>query len=113
MLDLKKWMTKVTNMFTDICYFDKGITTSYSAGTIGTRGSQVNFDNPMPSSYYIAGVYIRYIGDSSRYHPLAFYDSNANKFYVNFYRCDSSAVSNASVTIRIMYTKTAWGGVSS
>ena len=116
---LKEWITDVTNKLAelisglkatseDIVYYERPITTSYAAGTIGTRGAQVSFANPAPSSYYIRAISLVYVGDSASYHPLAFY-SNGN-FYVNFYRCSTGAVSNAAVTVRILYTKSIGGG---
>ena len=110
MLDLKKWMTKVSDRLTDVVHYEKNITASFSAGTIGTRGAQVSFDNPAPGSYYIRSIMITYVSNSNAFLPIAFYNSSDQKFYVNFYRATSSAVSDASVTVRIVYTKSIWGG---
>ena len=112
MLSLKKVLTKICERFADIVYYEKNVTASFSAGTIGTRGAQVSFANPAPSSYYIRAVTITFVSNSNQYLPIAFYNNTDNKFYVNFYRATSSAVSDASATVRIMYTKSAWGGYS-
>ena len=109
MLDLKKWMTKVSEMFTDVVAYEKQVTASYSAGTIGTRGAQVSFDNPAPSSYYIRSILITYVSASGTFHPIAFF--NEGKIYVNFYRASTEALNNGMVKLRITYTKKVWGGI--
>lgn len=109
MLDLKKLLTKVTGMFSDVVHYDKQVTASYAAGTIGTRAAQVAFANPAPNSYYIRSILITNISDSASFHPLVFFSSG--NFYVNFYRASTTANSAATVTLRIVYTKTRWGGV--
>lgn len=111
MLDLKRWMTKVTGMFSDIVHYDRQVSTSYAAGTIGTRAAQVSFDNPAPYSYYIRSILITDISDSASFHPLVFY--SGGKFYVNFYRASTTANNAATVSLRIVYTKTIWGGTVS
>ena len=117
MLNLKKLFTKICNnikaLNDDVYYYEKGVTANITGGTIGTRGAQVSFDNPAPGSYYIRSILITYVENSSLYLPVAFYNSTDSKFYVNFYRATSSAVSNANVHVRIVYTKSAWGGVLS
>lgn len=114
MLNLKKLLTKALTKLKDtseeIVYYDRNVSTSISAGTIGTRGAQVSFANPAPSSYFIHSISIRSIGDSGSYLVLPFYYSGDQRFYVNFYRCTSSAVNVANATVRITYTKTEGGG---
>lgn len=111
---LKNWITKVADkikaMNDDLVHYDKDFTANIAAGTIGTRGAQVSFTNPMPATYYIRSIFIRGVYDSSSYLPVAFYNYSDNKFYVNFYRCTSSAVTGAGCSVRIVFTKSAWGG---
>lgn len=112
---LKELLTQIVNKLKvtseDVVFYEKIITTSYSSGAVGSRGAQVSFANPAPQSYYIRSITIMNINDSASYLVLPFYASG--HFYVNFYRCTTSACSNASVTIRITYTKSFGGGILS
>ena len=86
-----------------IVYRDYILTGSFTAGTIGTRGVQVNKSNEMDGSYSIVGMVLTYIGDSSKYLPLPF--PYNGKIYCNFYRCTANAVSDCNVTVRVLYAK--------
>ena len=112
---LKELLTQIVNKLKatseDIVFYDKTVTTSYSSGAVGSRGAQVSFANPAPNSYYIHSITIRSINDSSSYMVLPFYYNGDGKFYVNFYRCTTSACSNATATVRITYTKSIGGGM--
>lgn len=94
----------VSNEIIDrIVHRDYSFTGSFSAGTIGTRGLQVNKNNEVGIGYSIVGMLLTYIGDSSKYLPIPFlYDG---KIYCNFYRCTTSAVSDCSATVRVLYAK--------
>lgn len=105
---LTQIVDRLRSICTDVVRYDRVITTSYSSGAVGSRGAQVSFANPAPNSYYIRSITIMNINDSASYMVLPFYASGI--FYVNFYRCSTSACSNASATIRITYSKTYDGG---
>lgn len=114
MLNLKKLLTKVLEKIKalndDIVMYEYTATQNIAAGTIGTRGAQVQFFNPAPQGYYVRAITITSIDNSNVYLPMAFYNQSDNKFYINFYRTTTSAVSNATCKIRIMFTKTNRGG---
>ena len=81
------------------------VKTSFTAGTIGTRGAQVTID-ATKTGYTLIGAWIVYIEDSSSYHPLVFRaGSPATRVYVNIYRCVSTAVSDIDVTVECLYLK--------
>lgn len=86
-----------------IIYREYSFTGSFSAGTIGTRGLQVNKNNEVGIGYSIVGMMLTYIGDSSKYLPIPFLYNG--KIYCNFYRCTASAVSDCSATVRVLYAK--------
>lgn len=79
-------------------------TVSFSAGTIGTRGYQGNQDilegmdgfTPVATS-------IGYVGASASYLPVAFFDDNKTKVYLNAYRATASAVSGSTVWVDVIY----------
>lgn len=80
------------------------VKTSYTAGTVGTRGAQ--WSTPWThGNDYILAILPVYIGDSSAYNVQPFF-SNGN-LYVNFYRASTSAQSNATAQIRVVRMK-AW-----
>lgn len=114
MVNVKKLLTKMLEKIKilneDVIIYEYAATTSFAAGTIGTRGAQVSFFNPAPSSYYIRSVFITFIANSNQYIPIVFYNTTDNKFYINFYRATTSAVNDAAANIRIVYTKTQRGG---
>jgi hypothetical protein len=80
--------------------------TSYTAGTIGTRGAQVSFPWTHSDDYILAMTPV-YIGDSSAYIVQPFY-SNGN-IYVNFYRASTSAQSSVVAHIRVVRIKKVGG----
>lgn len=79
---------------------------SYTAGTIGTRGAQVSFPWTHSDDYILAMIPI-YIGDSSAYIVQPFYSNGV--IYVNFYRASTSAQSNVVSTIRVVRMKKVGG----
>ena len=82
---------------------DTDMATSFSAGTIGTRGAQYSFDNPHENDgYKIIGMFFLYVGNSNEYNAQAFYSNG--KIYCNFYRAHTGA-SQVSATLRAIYAK--------
>ena len=82
---------------------DTVMTTSFSAGTIGTRGAQYSWDNPHEhDDYKIIAMLFLYIGNSNEYNAQAFYSNG--KIYCNFYRAHTGA-SAVSATLRVVYAK--------
>lgn len=73
----------------------------FSAGTPGTRGWQGSVDDPHPSGYQIIGIAVMGINNSAVLHPMAFY--YVGKIYCNFYRATTTAVTNETVTVRVVY----------
>ena len=82
---------------------DTEVTTSFTAGTIGTRGAQYSWDNPHENDEYkLISVFPIYIGNSNEYIVQPFYSNG--KLYCNFYRAHTGA-SSCSATIRVIYSK--------
>jgi hypothetical protein len=82
---------------------DTVMTTSFSAGTIGTRGAQYSWDNPHEhDDYKIIAMLFLYIGNSNEYNAQAFYSNG--KIYCNFYRAHTGA-SAVNATLRVVYAK--------
>lgn len=79
-------------------------TVGFTAGTIGTRGYQGSQDilegmdgfTPVATS-------IGYVGASASYLPVAFFDDNKTKVYLNAYRATASAVSGSTVWVDVIY----------
>lgn len=103
MLSDKKLLTKILEKC-GITWEQITATTSYSSGTIGTRGGQVSFPWTHGNDYILAMTPV-YVGDSSAYNVQSFFANNT--IYVNFYRASTSAQSNATAQIRIVRLK-AW-----
>lgn len=63
---------------------------SYAAGTVGTRALQINFPETTKfQNLNVIDARIVFVGNSSAYHPMLFWSET--KYYINFYRCSSSA----------------------
>lgn len=97
---------RYTNL-NNLIYYEEKIfkpTTNISAETIGTRGLQLSFSDSHPTDL-ILGIFISYIGDSSKYCPIVFY-SNQN-IYCNYYRTTTNAITptEGEVHIFIIYKK--------
>ena len=97
-------LTSLNNGLTDLVIKeDTDMATSFSAGTIGTRGAQYSFDNPHENDgYKIIGMFFLYVGNSNEYNAQAFYSNG--KIYCNFYRAHTGA-SQVSATLRAIYAK--------
>lgn len=80
------------------------VVTSFSAGTIGTRGAQVHTDCTK-SGYTLIGAWVTYIANSTNYNPVVFKQNNAQGVYCNFYRATASAVSTANCRFTCVYKK--------
>lgn len=79
-------------------------TISFDAGTIGTRGYQGNQDIlEGMDGYTPVATSIGYIGASGSYLPVAFFNDNKTKVYLNAYRVTTSAVSNSNVWVDVIY----------
>lgn len=97
-------LTALNNGLTELLRIeDTDISTSFTAGTIGTRGAQYSWDNPHENDGYkiIAMVFI-YIGNSNEYNAQAFYFNG--KIYCNFYRVHTGA-SSVAASLRVVYAK--------
>ena len=105
MLSIKKLLIKILEQC-GITWEQFEINTSYSAGTVGTRGAQWTTPWTHGTDYVLAILPV-YVGDSSAYNVQPFYSNGA--IYVNFYRASTQAVSNAAATIRVVRMKK-WGG---
>ena len=83
---------------------------SISSGTRGTRGAQLNV-NIEQSGWTPVSVCISYVQDSSSVLPVVFFGntastSNYTSVYCNFYRCTTSAYSNATpLRFTVTYVK--------
>ena len=75
-------------------------TISFSAGTIGTRAVQYTIPHATIGGTPIC-AYVTSISDSSSFFPVTF--SYGNTFYINIYRCVSTAVSGASIAFKVLY----------
>ena len=83
-----------------IFYEDVVVTISYAAGTIGTRGTQVNCGTTAKSGYtYIGASVLSHTNTSAFSVNLIRNDSTAN-LHLMAYRASGNAVSDADVTIR-------------
>lgn len=107
MLSTKKLLIKILEKC-GIVWEQYEARTSYTSGTVGTRGAQVSFPWTHSNDYILAMTPV-YIGDSSAYIVQPFY-ANGN-IYVNFYRASTSAQSNATAQIRVVRIKS-WGGTA-
>ena len=83
-----------------IFYEDVVVTISYAAGTIGTRGTQVNCGTTAKSGYtYIGASVLSHTNTSAFSVNLIRNDSTAN-LHLMAYRASGNAVSDADITIR-------------
>lgn len=92
--------TKNYEILTTKKIYTKTQTVSFSAGTIGTRAVQYTISHSTIGGTPIC-AYVTSISDSSLFFPITF--SYGTTFYINIYRCVSSAVSNASIAFKILY----------
>lgn len=72
-----------------------------SAGTIGTRGAQQSYT----PSYTVRSVEICHVSNSMQYIPIAWVQTNNNIVYCNWYRAQSSAVTEANSEVRVKIYK--------
>ena len=84
-------------------YKDFTIDCSYSAGAVGTRGSQV-LRNASVDGYSIVSFRIQYIASSANGLILPFLNNVDSQLYVNAYRTIADAVTNSCI-IRVFYKK--------
>ena len=101
-IDLDIAIPKASALKNYIIYEEKSVNTSFSAGTIGTRGAQLNFDD-RKSGYRIIGLMISSINDSSSFLPIVFLYKETT--YINFYRCTSNAISDIQISYTVIYLK--------
>ena len=84
-----------------VTYKDFTFTVTYSAGTVGTRGAQLNQD-PALAGYTPVSATVFQLNSGAML-PLAMLTNNL--LYLNAYRATTGAVSNSSVTVRVAYIK--------
>lgn len=88
-----------------IVYEDETVSISYSAGTIGTRGTQVNCGTTTKTGYtYIGECVLSHTNTSAFSVNLIRNDSTGN-VHLMVYRANGNAVTNAQVTIRKIWIK--------
>lgn len=81
---------------------DYSFSASYAAGTVGTRGAQVQV--AADTNADIIGISILYIAASTDYNPIVFYFDG--KIYCNLYRASTRAISEANqVMARVTYRR--------
>lgn len=84
--------------------YEVTFSSSFTAGTIGTRGTQISYDlpNQYSSGYVVSGVIITNVANSNAYIAQPFCYNN--KIYCNFYRATTSA-SECSVSVVFLFRK--------
>lgn len=88
-----------------IVYEDETVSISYSAGTIGTRGTQVNCGTTAKTGYtYIGECVLSHTNTTAFSVNLVRNDSTGN-VHLMVYRANGNAVTNAQVTIRKIWIK--------
>lgn len=92
----------LTNVLpTYLTYVDYDIDLSYTAGIIGTRGSQKGQPLFLNNKEAIS-LEILNISDSSKVFPIVFFGGDNKTMYVNGYRTSNNA-ETVSITIRVTY----------
>ncbi len=94
----------LTNVLTTyLTYIDYDIDLSYTAGMVGTRGSQkgqaIFFRNQEAISLEIVNI-----SDSSKVLPIVFFGGDNKSMYINGYRTSNNA-ETVSITVRVTYRK--------
>ena len=84
--------------------FDSG-TVSWSAGTVGTRATQIS-TNISKTGYIPIACSVCYASSSTAFMPITFFSNDLSTLYMNFYRADASAHSNlAGMSVMVVYIK--------
>ena len=95
------------NIYTDLIqYEDVTVTISYEAGTIGTRGTQVNCGTTSKSGYTYLGACVLSHGNTSVFSVNLIRNASTENVHLMVYRANGNAVTSASVVIRKVWVKT-------
>ena len=95
------------NIYTDLIqYEDVTVTISYTAGTIGTRGTQVNCGTTLKSGYTYLGAYVLSHVNTTAFSVNLIRNASTENVHLMAYRANGNAVTNASVVVRKVWVKT-------
>lgn len=96
-----------------IVYEDVTVSISYSAGTIGTRGTQVNCGTTARSGYKYIGASILSHTNTSTFSVNLIRNDSTTNLHLMVYRANGNAVTDAQVTIRKTWIKNEFASAAS
>ena len=88
-----------------IVYEDETVSISYSAGTIGTRGTQVNCGTTAKSGYTYIGECVLSHTNTAVFSVNLIRNDSTENVHLMAYRANGNAVTNAEVIIRKIWIK--------